>query len=212
MGTLGYIGLAMCVFVFGRAFCSVPIERGSNPWQTSYAGNDGYLRIQYYCTFIAPDVGFVDPGKATVSVTFDKSVHAIVNWQMIILSPSSANRPANVFQLTNMNRMDFSYLRWSFHGIWKGSITSWGPPVLTSTPVPKGTCTLMAGNGPVTTPPTNAPTTTATTSGNQPMTTVPTIDQTPDLCKTYTKVQTFQLQVGPYRPENVSVQLRRSPL
>ncbi|KAH3706257.1 endoglucanase A-like [Dreissena polymorpha] len=215
MGTLGYIGLAMCVFVFGRAFCSVPIEQGSSPWQTSYAGKDGYLRIQYYCTFIAPDVGFVDPGKATVSVTFDRSVHNIENWDMSILSPSSTNRPANVFQLTNLYRKDFSNFPWSFHGIWKGSITSWGPPVLTSPPVPKGTCTLMAGNGPVTTtstpvttkvptvvtltstlpPPTPASSTTATTSGNQPMTTVPTIDQTPDLCKTYTKVQTFQLKV-----------------
>ncbi|KAH3700106.1 hypothetical protein DPMN_075074 [Dreissena polymorpha] len=52
---------------------SVPIEQGSSPWET----NDGYMRIQYYCTFIAPDVGMVGPGKATVSVMFDESVHDI---------------------------------------------------------------------------------------------------------------------------------------
>ncbi|KAH3706002.1 hypothetical protein DPMN_065381 [Dreissena polymorpha] len=57
---------------------SVPIEQGLIPWRTSYDSKDGYLGIQYYCTFIAPDVGFVDAGKAKVSVSFDESVHDIV--------------------------------------------------------------------------------------------------------------------------------------
>ncbi|KAH3696950.1 hypothetical protein DPMN_084432 [Dreissena polymorpha] len=133
----GHILLAICLFLFENAICSVsvPFERGPGPW--SEPGDPGLLKFQYYCKFRAPQVGLVAARSATLLVRFNQDVQDIVNWNMIITSPAIANRPAKVFVLTNEPNQDFTNFTWSFHAIWKGVI-DYGPPVRSSPTEPTG--------------------------------------------------------------------------
>ncbi|XP_052274709.1 uncharacterized protein LOC127874432 isoform X3 [Dreissena polymorpha] len=136
----GHMHLAMYVLLFGNAFClvSVPFVRGPDPW----SDKTGLLKIQYYCNFRAPEVGLVNSRSARLLVIFNQDVQDILDWNMLTLSPASANRPDKVFVLTNENNTDFTNFQWSFHVVWKGDI-DYGPPVRTSTPAPTGTCQLV---------------------------------------------------------------------
>ncbi|XP_052218464.1 uncharacterized protein LOC127836081 isoform X2 [Dreissena polymorpha] len=136
----GHMHLAMYVLLFGNAFClvSVPFVRGPDPW----SDKTGLLKIQYYCNFRAPEVGLVTSRSARLLVIFNQDVQDILDWDMLTLSPASANRPDKVFVLTNENNTDFTNFQWSFHVVWKGDI-DYGPPVRTSTPAPTGTCQLV---------------------------------------------------------------------
>ncbi|KAH3808867.1 hypothetical protein DPMN_137226 [Dreissena polymorpha] len=122
----------------GTDLVTVPIERGSKPWSEG----SGLLRIQYYCNFRAPQIGLVAGRMAVLLVMFNQDVQDVVNWNMITLSPASANRSAKVFVLTNENTTDLTNFQWSFHGIWKGFITN---------PEPTGTCQIFNGNAASTT-------------------------------------------------------------
>ncbi|XP_052791940.1 uncharacterized protein LOC128226088 [Mya arenaria] len=189
----------------------------NNTWPVSKDGQEGYLQAQMSCVLQAGRA--TQPGQGLIKVNLDRDIDFIENWNLRITSPVETDRPSAYWTLVNPNEVAPGFV-WMFQVRWRGTIT-YGISTVIEPPVPMGTCSFKTGvekhfflcsptQIPTTEepePPTDAPTepptpvTNTTTQTPVDKTTAPdegtwpTVDKTPDICKTYPEVRLLQQEI-----------------